>query len=84
MDEFVRLLDSHTKVEEARFANIEDLLARHIDHDYPEVIKRLGDLEHLLHEINGGMKVLKFIGWSLSALAGVFVFLKDHLFHLGK
>ena len=84
MDEFIRVLQEHTKDEEKRFEAIDRKISHHVENDYPKVIQMLESHEHILHEINGGMKVLKFIGWTLSALAGAFIFLKDHLFHLGK
>jgi hypothetical protein len=84
MDDFTELLKAHTEKEDLRFNYIEETLSRHVDRDYPEVVERLKTIEHLLHEIGGGMKVLRFIGWSLSAIAASFIFFKDHLFHLGK
>lgn len=69
MEEYSVLLDRHTKDEEVRFQKIESMMYNH---------------EHILHEINGGMKVLKFIGWMLSAIATVFIFFKEHLFGIGR
>lgn len=69
MEDYSVLLDRHTKNEEERFEKIESMMYAH---------------EHILHEINGGMKVLKFIGWVLSVVATVFVFFKEHLLGIGR
>ena len=84
MDEYSKLLTAHTEVEEQKFDHIVSILSKHVDGDYPRVLERLDRVEHLLHEISGGMKVLRVIGWFLSASAATFIFFKDHLFHLGK
>ena len=63
---------------------IEEKLNKHLEVDYPDVVNRLHNIEKLLHEISGGMKVLRWIGWLVTALGGLIVFLQEHLFHLGK
>lgn len=63
---------------------IEEKLNNHLEKDYPDVINRLTKIECLLNEISGGIKVLRWIGWAITAIAGAWVFFQDQLTHFGK
>ena len=61
---------------------IETKLDQHLNKDYPEVLHRLEAIEHRLMEVNGGIKVLKWIGAAIGSVLGFLSLFAEHF--LGK
>lgn len=61
---------------------LEDEIKHHIYQDYPNVVIRLTAIEKLLEQINGGIKVLKFLGWALTSISGLWLFFQEFIVHI--
>lgn len=60
----------------------EEQIKKHLTQDYPNVVQRLDTIEKLLEQIAGGIKVIKFLGWVLTSISGMWLFFQEFIIHI--